>query len=142
MIELKARYSAVLGERNRIAREIHDTLAQNLAGIALQLDSVNMETTDIPASLRQRLDQTCNLVRYSLSEARRAVSDLRSDNLERHELAAELPEIAARMAARAAAEANVQVVGTPRRLNPTIEKNLLRIFQEAHGQCSQTRRGP
>ncbi|MCM3870713.1 MAG: histidine kinase [Pyrinomonadaceae bacterium] len=131
MIELKARYSAVLGERNRIAREIHDTLAQNLAGIALQLDSVNMETPDIPASLRTRLDQTCNLVRYSLSEARRAVSDLRSDNLERHELEAELPQIAARMASSANAEANVQVVGTPRRLNPTIEKNLLRIFQEA-----------
>ena len=36
MIELKARYTAVLGERNRIAGEIHDTLAQNLAGIALQ----------------------------------------------------------------------------------------------------------
>ncbi len=131
MIELKARYSAVLGERNRIAREIHDTLAQNLAGIALQLDSVNMETPDIPTSLRNRLDQTCNLVRYSLSEARRAVSDLRSDNLERHELEAELPQIAARMASSANAEANVQVVGTPRRLNPTIEKNLLRIFQEA-----------
>ena len=131
MIELKARYSAVLGERNRIAREIHDTLAQNLAGIALQLDSVNMETPDIPSSLRSRLDQTCNLVRYSLSEARRAVSDLRSDNLERHELEAELPQIAARMASSATAEANVQVVGTPRRLNPTIEKNLLRIFQEA-----------
>ena len=131
MIELKARYSAVLGERNRIAREIHDTLAQNLAGIALQLDSVNMETPDIPASLRNRLDQTCNLVRYSLSEARRAVSDLRSDNLERHELEAELPQIAARMASSATAEANVQVVGTPRRLNPMIEKNLLRIFQEA-----------
>jgi signal transduction histidine kinase/ligand-binding sensor domain-containing protein len=131
MLELKARYSAVLGERNRIAREIHDTLAQNLAGIALQLDSVNMETPDIPPSLRNRLDQTCNLVRYSLSEARRAVSDLRSDNLERHELEAELPQIAARMASSATTEANVQVVGTPRRLNPAIEKNLLRIFQEA-----------
>ena len=131
MVELKARYSAVLGERNRIAREIHDTLAQNLAGIALQLDSVNMHTTDIPASLRQRLDQACNLVRYSLSEARRAVSDLRSDELERHELAAELPEIAAKMALSAAVEAKVQIVGTPRRLSPVIEKNLLRIFQEA-----------
>ena len=37
MVELKARYLAVLGERNRIAREIHDTLAQNLAGIACSL---------------------------------------------------------------------------------------------------------
>jgi len=131
MMELKARYSAVLGERNRIAREIHDTLAQNLAGIALQLDSISMHTTDLPLSLSQRLDQACNLVRYSLSEARRSVSDLRSDELERHELAAELPEIAAKMAATAAAEAKVQVVGTPRRINPVIEKNLLRIFQEA-----------
>jgi len=131
MMELKARYSAVLGERNRIAREIHDTLAQNLAGIALQLDSVGMHTEELPPSLSQRLDQACNLVRYSLSEARRAVSDLRSDELERHELAAELPEIAAKMAATAAAEAKVQVVGTPRRVSPVIEKNLLRIFQEA-----------
>jgi signal transduction histidine kinase/ligand-binding sensor domain-containing protein len=131
MVELKARYSAVLGERNRIAREIHDTLAQNLAGIALQLDSVNMQSPDIPAGLRQRLDQACNLVRYSLSEARRAVTDLRSDELEQRELAVVLPEIAERMAASAALEAHVQVVGTPLRLNPRTEKNLLRIFQEA-----------
>lgn len=131
MMELRARYSAVLGERNRIAREIHDTLAQNLAGIALQLDAVNMQTSDIPSSLRQRLEQACNLVRYSLSEARRAVSDLRSDELERRQLAAALPEIAERMAASAALDTKVQVIGTPRRLNPVTEKNLLRIFQEA-----------
>lgn len=137
MVELKARYSAVLGERNRIAREIHDTLAQNLAGIALQLDSVNMQSPDIPSGLRQRLDQACNLVRYSLSEARRAVSDLRSDELERQELAAALPEIAERMAASAALDAHVQVLGTPRRLNPMTEKNLLRIFQEGMANAVQ-----
>jgi ligand-binding sensor domain-containing protein/two-component sensor histidine kinase len=131
MVELKARYSAVLGERNRIAREIHDTLAQNLAGIALQLDSVNMRSPDIPSGLRQHLDQACNLVRYSLSEARRAVSDLRSDELERRELATALPEIAERMASTATLDAHVQVLGTPRRMNPMTEKNLLRIFQEA-----------
>ena len=137
MVELRARYSAVLGERNRIAREIHDTLAQNLAGIALQLDSVNMHSPDIPAGLRQRLDQACNLVRYSLSEARRSVSDLRSDELERRELAAALPEIAERMAASAALETHVQVIGTPRRQNPVTEKNLLRIFQEAMANAVQ-----
>jgi signal transduction histidine kinase/ligand-binding sensor domain-containing protein len=136
MVELKARYSAVLGERNRIAREIHDTLAQNLAGIALQLDSVNMQSLDIPVSLRQRLDQAGNLVRYSLSEARRAVTDLRSDELEQRELAVVLPEIAERMVSErmvsgADLEAKVQVLGTPLRLDPRTEKNLLRIFQEA-----------
>jgi ligand-binding sensor domain-containing protein/two-component sensor histidine kinase len=131
MIELKARYSAVLGERNRIAREIHDTLAQNLAGIALQLDSVNMQSPEIPAGLRQRLDQACNLVRYSLSEARRAVADLRSDELEQRELAVVLPLIANKMADGLPVEVQAQVFGPPRRLSPTVEKNLLRIFQEA-----------
>jgi len=137
MMELKARYSAVLGERNRIAREIHDTLAQNLAGIALQLDSVNMQLPEIPTGLRQRLDQACNLVRYSLAEARRAVSDLRSDELERQELATALPEIAQKIAASAALEAQVKVVGSPRRLQSTTEKNLLRIFQEAMANAAK-----
>jgi len=90
-----------------------------------------MQSPDIPSGLRQRLDQACNLVRYSLAEARRAVSDLRSDELERRELAAALPEIAERMASSAALEAHVQVLGTPRRMSPMTEKNLLRIFQEA-----------
>jgi len=131
VIELKARYSAVLAERNRIAREIHDTLAQNLAGVALQLDSVTMQLPDMPAGLRERLDQACDLTRYSLAEARRAVVDLRSDELEREELAVALPEIAGKMAASVSLQTRVQVVGTPRRLSPITEKNLLRIFQEA-----------
>lgn len=129
--ELKTRYSAVLAERNRIAGEIHDTLAQNLAGIALQLDSVTLQLADVPASLRERLDQACNLTRYSLAEARRAVTDLRSDDLERRELAAALPEIAARLTASAALQTRIEISGTPHPLNPMTEKNLLRIFQEA-----------
>jgi ligand-binding sensor domain-containing protein/two-component sensor histidine kinase len=128
---LKVRYSAVLAERNRIALEIHDTLAQNLTGIALQLDAVAMQTEGTTEAIRERLSQACNLTRYSLSEARRAVADLRSDELERRELATALPEIANRMAQTAGLKASVEVIGTPRRLNPTTEKNLLRIFQEA-----------
>ena len=131
MLELKTRYSAVLAERNRIAREIHDTLAQNLAGVALQLDSVTMRLTDVSPELRAQLDQACDLTRYSLTEARRAVADLRSDELERRELAAALPEIADKITASAAVQTRVQVIGTTRRLHPVTEKNLLRIFQEA-----------
>jgi ligand-binding sensor domain-containing protein/two-component sensor histidine kinase len=128
---LKVRYIAVLQERNRIAREIHDTLAQNLAGIALQLDSVTMELSDVPPSLRARLDQACSLTRYSLAEARRSVSDLRSDDLERQELNVSLPAIAEKMVAGTELRVSVQVTGTRRDLDPTTEKNLLRIYQEA-----------
>ncbi len=129
--ELKARYSAVLAERNRISQDIHDTFAQNLAGIALQLDSMTMQLEEIPQSLKERLDEACNLTRYSLAEVRRAVGDLRADELAREELPAALPAIARRMAANSAVEPSIQVVGTPKRLNPVTEKNLLRIFQEA-----------
>jgi ligand-binding sensor domain-containing protein/two-component sensor histidine kinase len=126
---VRARYSAVLAERNRISQDIHDTLAQNLAGIALQLDAVHMHLPDVKSDLRERLDEACNLTRYSLAEARRAITDLRSDELECPNLAAALPEIAKRLAA--ALQTRVQVVGAPRKLNPTTEINLLRIFQEA-----------
>ena len=126
---LRARYSAVLAERNRISQDIHDTLAQNLAGIALQLDAVHMHLPDVKSDLRERLDEACNLTRYSLAEARRAIADLRSDELECPNLAAALPEIAKQLAA--ALQTRIQVVGAPRKLSPSTEINLLRIFQEA-----------
>jgi ligand-binding sensor domain-containing protein/signal transduction histidine kinase len=126
---LRARYSAVLAERNRISQDIHDTLAQNLAGIALQLDAVHMQLPDVKSDLRERLDEACNLTRYSLAEARRAITDLRSDELKSGELSAALPELARRVAA--VLQTRVQIIGEPRKLSPTMERNLLRIFQEA-----------
>jgi signal transduction histidine kinase/ligand-binding sensor domain-containing protein len=128
---LRARYSMVLEERNRIAQDIHDTFAQNLAGIALQLDSMTMQLADVPAHLRESLDQACNLTRYSLAEARRAIGDLRSDELERRQLADAVPEIANRLAAGTAVRTEIRIVGSPRNLNPLLEKNLLRILREA-----------
>lgn len=131
MHEVKARYAAVLAERNRISQDIHDTFAQNLAGIALQLDSMTMQLQEIPPALREQIDEACSLTRYSLAEARRAVADLRSDELERAELPEALPEIAKRLAGNAGVQTSVHVLGTPQRLSPVTEKNLLRIFQEA-----------
>jgi signal transduction histidine kinase len=131
MHEMKVRYSAVLEERHRISQDIHDTFTQNLAGIALQLDSLTMQLEEIPQSLRERLDEACNLTRYSLAEVRRAVGDLRSEELEREDLAVALPAIARRMSINSGIEPTVKVVGTPKRLSTVKEKNLLRIFQEA-----------
>jgi signal transduction histidine kinase/ligand-binding sensor domain-containing protein len=131
MHELKARYSAVLAERHRISQDIHDTFAQNLAGIALQLDSVKMQLEEIPPGVRGRLDEACNLTRYSLAEARRTLTDLRSDELEGAELTAALPEIARRLVGGSAVRTAMHVAGTPRRLGPVMQKTLIRIFQEA-----------
>jgi ligand-binding sensor domain-containing protein/two-component sensor histidine kinase len=127
--ELHERYAAVLAERSRISRDIHDTLSQNLTGIALQLDSVHMQLPDLDGSLRDRIEEACNLTRYSLAEARRAIVDLRSDGLETRSLEEALPELAGRVAPTLSTE--VKVLGTPRRINPVAERNLLRILQEA-----------
>jgi ligand-binding sensor domain-containing protein/signal transduction histidine kinase len=129
MHELHERYAAVLAERSRISRDIHDTLSQNLAGIALQLDSVHMQLPDVGGGIRDRIEEACNLTRYSLAEARRAIVDLRSDTLESEPLEVALPELAGRVAP--ALPTRVQVIGAPRRISPVAERNLLRILQEA-----------
>jgi signal transduction histidine kinase len=129
--EIKATYSAVLAERHRISQDLHDTFAQNLAGIALQLDSITMPLEEIPPGVKSRLDEACVLTRYSLAEARRAVSDLRSDELEGAELTAALPEIASRLAGGGGVRTVVTVAGTPQQLSPVARKAVVRIFQEA-----------
>ncbi len=129
MHEVRERYAAVLAERNRISRDIHDTLSQNLAGIALQLDSVQMQLPEMSGRLRRSIEEASHLTRYSLAEARRAILDLRSDDLESPHLEQALPELAGRVAP--ALNTRVEVIGTPRRINPVAERNLLRITQEA-----------
>lgn len=126
---LHARFSAVLAERNRMAREIHDTIAQGLAAISLQLESV-VET--LPDSLQlatQHLDRARTLVRGSLDEARRFVSGLRPRALESGDLGTALTEVARHVSPGNPVE--IEVHGGRRRLPGLVENNLLRIGQEA-----------
>lgn len=128
---LEHQFSAVLAERNRIAREIHDTLAQGFAGISVQLELVARLLERAPQNAKSHLDQARALVRESLAEARRSVWDLRSQALEGSDLPAALAETATRLTAGTPVHAQVQVSGTYRQLNRVVEDNLLRIGQEA-----------
>lgn len=128
---LEREFSAVLAERNRIAREIHDTLAQGFAGISVQLELVARLLERAPETAKKHLDEARKLVRDSLAEARRSVWDLRSQALEENDLPAALSETAKRLVAGTEIETEVRVSGTYRRLNRVIEDNLLRIGQEA-----------
>jgi signal transduction histidine kinase len=127
---IKARFSAVLEERNRMAREIHDTLAQGFVGIGLQLQAVDKALTDSPAAVRQHLGLAQSMVSHSLVEARRSIWDLRAQQLETKDLAASLGETAQRMTEGTGVKAEVRVAGEARRLAPQIENNALRIGQE------------
>lgn len=127
----RQQYQAVLTERSRVARELHDTLEQGLAGIALQLEAVAGSFAASPGAARQSLDVARQMLRYSQEEARRSVMDLRSQALESRDLAGALTDLARQMTFGTSAVAEVQVEGALQRLDASDEHHLLRIGLEA-----------
>ena len=77
---MEAQWGAVLAERGRLAREIHDTLAQGFVGISVQLELVARLLSSSSEAALQQLDQARALVRASLAEARTSIWDLRSES--------------------------------------------------------------
>lgn len=136
-------YQAVLNERSRVARELHDTVEQGLAGIALQLEAVDGSFETAPDAARESLDVARRMLRYSLEETRRSVMDLRSQALERSDLAGALETLAQQMTLNTSAEAKVRVIGAVQRLDAAKEHHLLRIGLEAltnalkHGRATR-----
>ena len=133
--QVRARYGAVLQERNRIAREIHDNLAQEILGISVQLEIVARTMAATPDAARKHLDRARALVRSSVAEARRYVWDLRSQTLEERDLPAALAEMTRRLTAESGVQTQFSVGGTFRPLAPQVENNLLRVGQEAVGNA-------
>ncbi|HWF18895.1 MAG TPA: sensor histidine kinase [Verrucomicrobiae bacterium] len=130
ILHQRVQREAALEERNRIAREFHDTLEQELAGIALQLDTVAVHMKGSPGIAVRQLEMARNLSRHTLVEARRSVWDLRSHLLANNNLATALAEVA-RQFESAQTKIEVQTSGAPRKLPARVENNLLRITQEA-----------
>jgi signal transduction histidine kinase len=129
--QMKARFAAVLAERNRIAREIHDNLAQEILGASVQLELVARLMPHSTDAARTHLDRARSLVRSSIAEARRYVWDLRSQSLDDRDLPSALAEMTRRLTAESRVQTQFEVSGTFRALPPQVENNLLRIGQEA-----------
>jgi ligand-binding sensor domain-containing protein/signal transduction histidine kinase len=129
--QVEAQFNAVLQERNRIAREIHDTLAQGFAGVSVQLEIVARLLSSSADAAREHLDQARLLVRHSLTEARRSIWELRSQSSESEDLAARLSKMAAQASGSTQGKVKLQVHGTYRPLTPKMEDELLKIAQEA-----------
>jgi signal transduction histidine kinase len=123
-----ARDAGVRDERERLAREIHDTLAQGLAGIVAQLQAARTASV---TGRERHLDTAAELARSTLVEARRSVQALRPEPLEGARLPDALAEVAARWAEVSGVPAAVTTTGTPRQLHPEVEIALLRTGQEA-----------
>ena len=127
----KLRSGAVLEERNRIARELHDTLEQELAGITMQLDLASDCFHGAPSVAQQALNTARSMSRHSMMEARRSVWDLRCHLLENGDLVSALSGIIKPLAPKDQVKVDVTISGDPVRLPGPVEMNLLRISQEA-----------
>jgi signal transduction histidine kinase/streptogramin lyase len=128
---MQKQFSAVLAERTRIAREIHDNLAQEMSGLSVQLEVVARTMPAGADAAMSSLDRARRQVRHGIAEARRYVWELRSPTLDNNDLPAALAETARRLTHDTAIHAQVEVNGTFRPLAQSIEGNLLRIGQEA-----------
>jgi signal transduction histidine kinase len=126
----QAREAGVLDERQRMAREIHDTLAQGLTGIITQMQAAQ-RVWGSPDQARPHVDSALGLARDSLAEARRSVQALRPRELEDARLPDALGDLARRWAEGSGVGLHVEVTGDRVPLSPAIEVALFRVAQEA-----------
>ncbi len=129
--QVEARFQVVLAERNRIAREIHDTLAQGFVAVSVQLQVASRLLASAPAVAQQHLSQAQELVKSGLDDARRAIWQLRSQSADESDFASKLIKAVDRVTTSSTATAKVNVQGSYRPLPEQTEDQLLRIAQEA-----------
>ncbi len=143
----EARLMSVIEERQRLAHEIHDTLAQGFTSIAMNISAAQLaepQTFSDSAPARRHLELARHIARESLAEARRLVWALRPESLDRHTLPEALKNLTEEWSKETSIEARINTTGTPRRLLPEAEAALVRIAQEAlsnirkHANASRT----
>lgn len=129
----RARELAVSEERNRLAREIHDTLAQGLMGITLQLELAKSVLQEEPELGLTSVDKALALARSNLEEARRSVLDLRAAPLQELTLPEALDRLSVGVEHESGLRVSFQQLGSVRmgRLPARVEAGLYRIGQEA-----------
>lgn len=126
---VQAREAGVLDERQRMAREIHDTLAQGLAGILTQLQAA--EQANEPAVSRRHVTNAMDLARESLTEARRTVHAVGPSALASARLPDAIGDVARRWSEVNRVEAALTTTGDARPMHTDVEVALLRTAQEA-----------
>jgi signal transduction histidine kinase len=131
VIRQQTQQQATMEERQRIARDLHDTLEQELVGVTMLLDNTAMKLNGGHAQASEPLTLARRLLRRAREESRSTIRELRSVTLEQRGLAAAMDELLRPLATVSGATFESKVSGTPMRLPGTTETHLLRIAQEA-----------
>ena len=127
----QVRELAVMEERNRIAGEIHDSLAQGVTGIVLQLEAAEEALLKRPGAVPDHLGRAKRLARESLQEARRSVWDLLPHALEQRRLETALEDVVRQFSATGPEEVSFTLTEERRDLPSNVQAAILRICQEA-----------
>ena len=129
-------------ERNRLARELHDTLAHTLSGVAVNLEAIKAMLPSPPGDISSMLDHSLAATRLGLDETRRVLQDLRARPLEDLGLALALRNLVQALADREGLESETEISESLPALPPDVEQSFYRIAQEAlenirkHAQAS------
>lgn len=142
LLHVRNQFKAVLAERARIAREIHDTVLQGLFGVALQVDGISKQLESSPEGTRERLEAVRRSVSRYIRETRSSIWLLRSPSLEERNLPAAIREAAETLTAGTPVHLEFDITGPVRPLANGLEEQVLRIVHEAimnvvkHAQAS------
>ena len=129
--QIERQFAAVIEERARMAREIHDTLLQSLVGLTLQLDAVSSQWDSAPTLVKQQLTRMRRQVSRYIRETRQSIWHLRSTMLDTHDLATALLHVGQNLTEGSDVRFEHAVEGEPAHLMPRVDEQLLRIGQEA-----------
>jgi signal transduction histidine kinase len=129
--KLHARFEERLRERERIGRELHDTLLQNISGFALQLDGLSKTVTQQPQAAQEGLCQLRREAERCVHDARESVWDLRSAVAEEQDLCEAVHRAGEEITRDAEIQFSMAISGRPRPVPPQAQEHLLRIVQEA-----------
>jgi len=128
----KSRQAAVMAERDRVVRDVHDTLAHAFTGVIVQLEAADdAASRGLEAEAGAHVARAEAMARAGLQEARRSVMALRPQALEGNDLSAALRELVMRMTDGTSVISEFAQGGVARRLPPAWDEHLLRIGQEA-----------
>lgn len=125
------REAGMLAERHRLARDIHDTLAQGFTSIVMLMEAAEAELSVDPGKTRSYIDQARSSARESLAEARSLVWALRPDRLIGSSLVEALESVVNQLSDETSTRGELVVTGELRQLPPAAEECLLRVTQEA-----------
>ncbi|MBW4579114.1 MAG: PAS domain S-box protein [Tildeniella nuda ZEHNDER 1965/U140] len=127
----QAEAASILEERNRMAREIHDTLAQAFTGVLVHMGAISRLAKTNPDAIQSHIQTVRDLARSGLTEARRSVAALRPQLLEDGNLWTALKQFVSSLQSSTETRLICEISGAPYALPPDTENNLLRIGQEA-----------